>query len=243
MALMPGVPMNKPALSLRDRIRGVGEVFRTLAKHRIVTLLLAAFVFVLSELGHTAVSKVTQMLVPQLDDTNQIISNQNKQFADVKTSLDQLASKLSGQEGEQLAALRDAVVSAQAGSENVAARLSQLILENQNLRKVLHKEKGIEGGVDLLVPLRDGYKIDATNSMGFMSIDNYGGVHVSLTSLNAGESIANQYLSMGQGIPFTNASRQKCQLIYLGSTKVEGSTTALAKFALPCGGAAAEPGA
>ena len=129
---------------IKERIRGVADVYRVLKKNWIVGLMLAGLTAVLSVLGQTAVTKVTQMLFPALDDTSQIINNQNKQFADIKDNLNDLASKLAGQDSEKLGTLRDAIKAAQASSEDMVTRLSQLVDENQHLRAVL-KGKGHRG--------------------------------------------------------------------------------------------------
>jgi hypothetical protein len=220
-------------ISTKASISRIANYFRTLREHPVLSVVLAGVIFLLSSLGQTAIGKVTQMVFPQLDDAGQIITNQNKQFAEVKENLDRLASKLSGADRAQLDSLRDAIKVASSGSENVATRLSQLTEENRNLRSVLKKEKGIAGGVDLLIPERDGYKIDSSTTLGFNSF-NGAGAALSLSSLNTAESVLNRYTPIGQGISFTNDAGKSCLVTFLGASKIDGGSLPLGKFALQC---------
>ena len=85
----------------------------------------------------------------------------------------------------------------------------------------------------MLVPLNEGYKIDAATNIGFNGW-NGAGAGLSLTSLNAAESVANKYVPVGTGIYFTNSAGKHCLLTLLGASSASGGSRPLAKFSMQC---------
>ena len=229
--------MKKIITGVENKIQTIRDSFQAVRNRPILWLLVGMAGFAVGDIAHMAFGKAAQLIFPQLDDANQIIANQNQQFANVKANLDKLESKLSGADKTQFESLRDAIKAASSGSDSIATRLTQLIDENKNLRTVLKREKGIEGGVDLLVPMGEGYKIDATTTLGFNNFN--GTALLSLSSLNSTETV-NVWKAPGQALPFTNDSGKTCNITFLGASQADGSARWLGKFAMQCKDLAAQ---
>lgn len=210
--------------------------FKTLMAENNMTKIAFAF-FLISAIAGTFISTGVETFMksffPSMDDTTQIIENQNKQFNDVKENLAKLQGALSGKDRETFNSLKDSYQSAFKASEVLATSYQILKDENDSLRKVLKKEKGIDGGFDILLPEKQGYKLDSAVTFGNKYYGNAQG-SFTLTSKNPEENLIEKNIKVGQGMLFTNENGKKCSLNFLGAKKIEGGSTAVGKFAVQC---------
>lgn len=215
-----------------DKIRGLRAFAAVVKDNRLVTVLIAGILFSLAAVAESLIGRATEYFFPQLDDSAAIIANQNKQFDAVKENLRKLQSAISGQDKAYLNSALDAVSNIRQESEALSLKLAALQDENKSLKQTLKSQKGIHGGVDLMVPDKAGFKIDSRVSFGHSIYRK--GSYVTLTSLNEADNVKNKYLQPGQGIYFSNAQNERCTLILSSVTQVEGSKSGLANFVVSC---------
>jgi hypothetical protein len=226
--------MKKIVEFCKHKILGLRAFTAVIKENRLVTLLLAGLIFSLAAIAENLIGRATQYFFPQLDDSAAIIENQNKQFDAVKENLRKLQSAISGQDREYLNTALDAVKNIKNDSENLSIRLASLLDENKALKKTLKSEKGIYGGIDLMVPDKSGFKIDSQVAFGHRISGNRNGSYITLTSLNEADNTKDKYLTAGEGTYFINDKKERCALTLNSITQVDGSRSGIANFILSC---------
>ncbi|EUJ09743.1 hypothetical protein Meth11DRAFT_0544 [Methylophilaceae bacterium 11] len=214
------------------KIRGLQAFIAVIKENRLITVLLAGILFSFAAIAESLIGRATEYFFPQLDDSAAIIANQNQQFDAVKENLKKLQSAISGQDKAYLNSALDAVSSIKQDSENLSIKLAALQEENASLKQTLKSQKGVYGGVDLMVPDKSGFKIDSQVSFGHSIFRK--GSYVTLTSLNQADNTKNKYLTAGQGTYFTNEKNQHCALTLNSITQVAGSKSGVANFIVSC---------
>jgi hypothetical protein len=214
------------------KIKGIQAFIAVVKENRMITVLLAGVLFSIAAVAESLISKATEYFFPQLDDSAAIIANQNKQFDAVKENLKKLQSAINREDREYLTTALDAVNNIKLESENLSIKLAALQEENKSLKQTLKSEKGVYGGLDLMVPDKSGFKIDSQVSFGHSIFRN--GTYVTLTSLNQVDNTKNKYLMAGQGTYFINEKNEHCALALNKITQVEGSRSGVASFVISC---------
>jgi hypothetical protein len=200
-----------------------------------ISLLFFVVSAVVGTLISSGVEAAIKKIDPSLDDTLQIIENQNKQFDEVKNNLSKLQSSLSGGNSEIFAELKDSYQEAFKSSQLIAANYEAVKAENSVLRKVLKKEKGLDGGYDILVREGDGYRIDSAASVGVNAV--YTGANraiLSLTSRKQEENISKQVVNVGERLNYTNEKGKQCSVVNVGVMRIEGQQKDLVKLVTQC---------
>ncbi len=205
------------------KLAGLNAFYQVIKANRIATLIFAALIFALSTVASHLISKATERLIPALDESAQIIKNQNMQFDVVKENLQKLQNSVNKQDREYLDSAFAAVKDIKNTSGELALKIAALQDENNQLEQTLKSTKGIYGGVDVVVPNNSGFKIDSQNSFGFRIRSTY--AIVSLTSTNTLENVREKGLRSGQGIEFTNENSKKCALVYNGNTQISAQNS------------------
>ena len=216
----------------KDKIAGLKAFSNVIKNNRLITIAFAGLIFALSTVASNMIGKVTEYLIPTLDDSATIIENQNKQFDVVKENLQKLQNSISGSDRQYLSTAFDTIKDMKNDSDNLVVRMAALQDENKSLKQTLKSTKGIYGGVDIIVPDQTGFKIDSQTSFGYAKSGNWS--YVSLTTANQNENISNKSLKPGEGIYFTNENNQKCSLVFNGNTKVTGSDATVGNFVTAC---------
>lgn len=216
----------------KNKYNGIKSFFLVIKDNKIIALLLAGIIFLLSSIAGSLVDKATSYFFPSLDDSAAIIENQNKQFDLVKENLNKLQSAISGKDREYLSAAFDTMKSIKDESDNLALKLAALQNENNSLKVTLKSQKGIYGGVDVITPNNSGFKIDSQTSFGYRKFND--GALINLTTANEQENVRNKLLESGQGLYFINENGKNCSLVFSSNTQVEGSNKALGNFVISC---------
>ncbi|CAG0991988.1 hypothetical protein MTYP_02333 [Methylophilaceae bacterium] len=216
----------------KHKITGFRAFTAVIRENRMVTLLLAGLLFAITTIASNLIGKATGYLFPQLDDSAAIIENQNKQFDAVKANLQKLQSAISGQDRQYLSSAIEAIRNIKDDSEQLSVRLAALQEENRTLKQALKSEKGVYGGVDLMLADKAGFKIDSQASYAHHISGN--GTYINLTSLNETDNVRSKYLRPGEGVYFTNDKNERCSLTLNNITQVQSSRTGIANFNIAC---------
>lgn len=224
--------MKKIIAFCSHKIQGLQAFVAVIKENRLITVLLAGLLFSIAAIAESLIGRATEYFFPQLDDSAAIIANQNQQFDAVKENLKKLQSAISGQDRAYLSSALDAVNNIKQDSENLSIKLASLQAENQSLKQTLKSQKGIYGGIDLMVPDKSGFKIDSQVSFGHSIFRK--GSYVTLTSLNQADNTKNKYLTAGQGTYFTNEHNERCALTLNSITQIEGIRSGVANFVVSC---------
>jgi hypothetical protein len=214
------------------KIKGLRAFTAVIQENRLVTVILAGLLFSIAAIAESLIGRATEYFFPQLDDSAAIIANQNEQFDAVKENLKKLQSAISGQDRQYLNSALDAVKNMKQDSEHITNKLAALEDENKVLKQTLRSEKGIHGGIDLIVPDKTGFKIDSQVSFGHAIYAK--GSYVTLTSLNEDDNTKRKYLTPGEGTYFTNDKNERCVLTLSSVTQIEGSQSGVANFVVAC---------
>jgi hypothetical protein len=219
----------------KDKIAGIRAFIDVIKTNRLIAISIAIIIFGASTIASTFIEKAAEYLFPSLDDSAAIIENQNKQFDVVKENLRKLQNSISGADREYLNIAVDTIKDMKNESDGLALKLQALKDENKNLKQTLKSNKGVYGGVDVVLTNNSGFKIDSQNTVGFKEYGSgIGMAAVSLTSVNQNENVYEKPLSAGQGIYFTSEKNEKCSIVFTGNTKVTGSDSALGNFVITC---------
>jgi hypothetical protein len=224
--------MKKIIAFCSHKISGLQAFIAVIKENRLVTIFLAGALFSVAAVAESLIGRATEYFFPQLDDSAAIIANQNQQFDALKENLKKIQSTLSGEDKAYLNSALNAVSSIKEDSENLSIKLAALQEENTSLKQTLKSQKGIYGGVDLMVPDKSGFKIDSQVSFGHSIFRK--GSYVTLTSLNEADNTKNKYLTAGQGTYFTNEHNERCALTLNSITHVDGSKSDIANFIVSC---------
>jgi len=211
------------------------EVKLFIENNSIIAILFFILSAILGTLISSGVDAAMKKMVPELDDTMQIIENQNKQFNEVQNNLSKLQSTLSGDNKEIFAELKDSYQESFKTSQLITANYEVVKTENNTLRKLLKKEKGLDGGYDILVRAGDGFKIDSAVSFGVNYANNFNRVAgISLTSRKSEENVSTVNLKIGESIKYTNENGKSCSLVNTGIIRIDGQQDELVKFVTQC---------
>ena len=202
-------------------------------------IFISVLFFIVSAVAGTLISSGVDAAIkkinPSLDDTLQIIENQNKQFDEVRNNLSKLQSSLSGSSSEIFAELKDSYQEAFKTSQLITANYEAVKAENSTLRKLLKKEKGLEGGYDILVSEGDGFRIDTAVSFGVNNVNQpLSYAELSLTSKKQEENISDARIHVGERINYTNEKGKQCSLVNVGVMRIDGQQKELVKLVTQC---------
>lgn len=231
MLSFAGSSFNKFAV---EKWASFSDLLGIFKKNPFFLIFFVAVTFALSNLISISLGKVYEYIFPALDDTAQIMKNQNDRFDHVNKLIASLSRNLSESDLKKIGELKSEISMAVVGSRNVAARLSQLTEDNERFRSVLKKDKGLDGGVDMILPIGGAYKIDGDVTLGLMGSSGRSFAEISLTSLRPGESVSRKSVGAGQGVNFSNQMGAQCQSTFLGFSLDERGNVYAGKFAYQC---------
>ena len=214
----------------KKRLEGIKKLYETAKAYPIVMTLFALLMFVISTLAEAAINKSIQIVFPTLDDAKTIMTNQEKNFSDIKSSLETLEHSLPSNDHSKLNELIKYIGELEQNSMQINSKLLDLTEENSRLNRVIYDDTLKKESVNLLLPNNSGRVIDDGTTIGVVAI--YDG-SVALKFSQNGDS-RSWGLYVGESIKYKNHAGVSCHIDYLGSTVAKDNKVLLAKFSNYC---------
>ena len=218
---------------IKNKYLRIKAFLNFVSSNKTLTLILSIISFVVGSAISSLIGKGVDYVFPSTDSSAEIIANQNKQFSLVNENLRKLQSSLTGKDREYFDTALNTFNQLKDSTENLALKLEALKTENNSLKQTLKSEKGINGGVDVMVTNNAAFKIDSQITFGYKAHPN--GAYLNLTNTsNEKENLSDKWVTAGQGVYFTNEKNQKCSIVFSGNTVVGGGNNAIGNFIVSC---------
>ena len=158
----------------------------------------------------------------------QLAKQQDKDFADIKSSLQHIGSSIASGDRKALADVRNAVDDIERTNRGLVHQLALAKRENDTLRTAA-ESKGVSGGYDFILAEGGGFRIDPATVIGLQSVDPRG-VRIGLSSSSS--DAGKQFLRSGDSLAFKNDAGRDCKVSLLS---YENASVGTASFAIHCG--------
>lgn len=209
-----------PAMTTAGKLSRLGSI-----RKGAVWVLLAVLGFLLND----AYSAARDWATNKPNYLTALAEQQDKEFAALKDSLNQISNSISSSDREAFRQVRDVVTSIEKTNAGLIQQLALAKQENETLRKITSQDAGVSGGYDIILTEGAGLRIDATTTLGLTHVGATG-VHINLTSAGVDQA-RTVALAPGASLAYQNASGNPCKLSLLSFKDGTGGS---ASFAMGC---------